>query len=183
MRQVNMNYSIYFNKKYKRVGHLWQGRFKSWYVTDEAYLYTLMCYIEQNPLKANRVKKLEAYPYSSYHYFLDYKEIPECLEHSWIVQNYKDDTEAIEAFLTNSVDTVKLQELKTASSLVEAPNVDKKPKVEDLQDIFKNSIDIKERNTQIVKAYKKGYSQHMIARVLELNQATVQRIIKRTMQH
>ncbi len=27
MRQLNMNYSIYFNKKYKRVGHLWQGRF------------------------------------------------------------------------------------------------------------------------------------------------------------
>jgi len=28
-------------------------RFKSWYVTDDAYLYTLMCYIEQNLLKAN----------------------------------------------------------------------------------------------------------------------------------
>ena len=42
MRQLNMNYSIYFNKKYKRVGHLWQGHFKSWYVADEAYLYTLI---------------------------------------------------------------------------------------------------------------------------------------------
>ncbi len=40
--------------------------------------------------------------------------------------------------------------------------------------------DIKKRNKQIVKAYEKGYSQHMIAKVLELNQATVQRIIKRT---
>jgi len=66
MRQLNMNYAIYFNKKYKRVGHLWQGRFKSWYVTDEAYLYTLMRYIEQNPLKAKMVKRLEEYPYSSY---------------------------------------------------------------------------------------------------------------------
>jgi REP element-mobilizing transposase RayT len=28
MRQLNMNYAIYFNKKYKRSGHLWQGRFK-----------------------------------------------------------------------------------------------------------------------------------------------------------
>ncbi|HHD78291.1 MAG TPA: hypothetical protein ENK98_01425, partial [Epsilonproteobacteria bacterium] len=36
MRQLNMSYAIYFNKKYKRVGHLWQGRFKSWYLTDEA---------------------------------------------------------------------------------------------------------------------------------------------------
>ncbi len=35
-----------------------------------AYLYTLMCYIEQNPPKANMVKDIVAYPYSSYHYFL-----------------------------------------------------------------------------------------------------------------
>ncbi len=62
MKQLNSNYAIYFNKKYKRSGHLWQGRFKSWYVTDEAYLYTLMLYIEQNPLKSKEVKELEAIP-------------------------------------------------------------------------------------------------------------------------
>ena len=72
MRQLNMNYAIYFNKKHKRSGHLWQGRFKSWYVTDEVYLYTLMCYIEQNPLKAGMVKDIAYYPYSSYHYFIDH---------------------------------------------------------------------------------------------------------------
>lgn len=51
MRQINANYAIYFNKKYKRVGHLWQGRYKSWYIFNEAYLYTLFRYIEHNPLK------------------------------------------------------------------------------------------------------------------------------------
>ena len=35
MRQINSKYAIYFNKKYKRTGHLWQGRFKSWYVTEK----------------------------------------------------------------------------------------------------------------------------------------------------
>lgn len=180
MRQLNMNYAIYFNKKYKRVGHLWQGRFNSWYVTDNAYLYTLMCYIEQNPLKANMVKDLEEYPYSSFHYFLDYNNIPECLHNSWIVQNHKDDKEAIEAFLTSPVDTEQLQELKTASSLLSASNNDNKPKVEDLVIMLKDIDDIKKRNIAIAKAYAKGYSQHMIAKVLELNQATVQRIIKRT---
>ena len=35
MRYFNSTYVIYFNKKYKRVGHLWQGRFKSWYVVNE----------------------------------------------------------------------------------------------------------------------------------------------------
>lgn len=57
-----------------------------------------MCYIEQNPLKANIVQDISEYPYSSYHYCLNYKEVPECLKDSWIVENYKDDVEAIEAF-------------------------------------------------------------------------------------
>jgi hypothetical protein len=114
MRQLGMNYSIYFNKKYKRVGHLWQGRFKSWFVTDEAYLYTLMLYIEQNPLKANMVKALEEYPYSSYHYFLQ-PEIPECLQQSWIIQNHSNDTEAIREMLHSKADYSVLQELKKVS--------------------------------------------------------------------
>ncbi|HIC32497.1 MAG TPA: hypothetical protein EYO76_11320 [Flavobacteriaceae bacterium] len=179
MRQLNMNYSIYFNKKNKRVGHLWQGRFKSWFVTDEAYLYTLMCYIEQNPLKANMVKDIKEYPYSSYHYFLDYKNIPECLQNAWVVQNYKDDTEAIEAFLTHPVDNTQLQELRTASSLVEAPNVDKRKKEDNLKMLLQNITDIKVRNETITKVYQKGYSQHMIAKVLGMAQSTINGIIKR----
>ncbi|MDQ7083524.1 MAG: transposase, partial [Sulfurovum sp.] len=150
MRQLNMNYSIYFNKKNKRVGTLWQGRFKSWYVTNEAYLYTLMCYIEQNPLKAKMVKPIDEYPYSSYHYFLDYKNIPECLKNVWVVQNFKEDSETIEAFLSTPIDMAQLRELKTASYLVEAPNMDTKPKIEDLEEIFQNIIDLKDRNNTIL---------------------------------
>ena len=180
MRQLNMNYAIYFNKKYKRVGHLWQGRFKSWFVTNEAYLYTLMQYIEQNPLKANMVQALEAYPYSSYNYFLDADNIPECLELSWIIQNHQKDTEAIKALLNSAIDTSQLEEMRKASSLVEALNIEKKPDIEKLRKMLEKGKDKKERNKQIVKAYQQGYSQHMIAKVLELNQATVQRIIKRT---
>ena len=178
MRQLNMNYAIYFNKKYKRVGHLWQGRFKSWYVTNEAYLYTLMLYIEQNPLKANMVKTLEAYPYSSYHYFLQ-KEIPECLQNSWIVQNHGNDYEAIQVMLNSDVDTSVLQELKKASSLVEAPNVDKKPDIEKLTKMLTNTKDLQTRNQKIVKAYEQGYSQHMIAKVLGVSQPAVCGVIKR----
>ena len=49
-----------------------------------------------------------------------------------------------------------------------------------LRIMLEKEKDKRERNNQIVKAYQEGYSQHMIAKVLELNQATVQRIIKRT---
>ena len=179
MRQLNMNYAIYFNKKYTRIGHLWQGRFKSWYVTDEAYLYTLMCYIEQNPLKANMVKQLDEYPYSSYHYFLNHKEIPECLQRSWVVENYNEDTEAIEAFLTKPVDSTQLQELRKASSLIGASNIEKKPDMEKLEKMFDKITEIKVRNKEILKAIDKGYAQHKIAKVLRISQQAVYGVLKR----
>ena len=178
MRQLNMNYAIYFNKKYKRTGHLWQGRFKSWYVTDEAYLYTLMRYIEQNPRKAKMVKALKAYPYSSYHRFLK-QAIPECLQNAWIVQNHKEDKEAIQAMIESSADMDALQELKKASSLVEAPNIEKKPDIKKLEKMLSDHKNIKERNKQILKAYSQGYSQHMIAKVLGISQPAVSGVIKR----
>ncbi len=179
MRQLNMNYAIYFNKKYNRSGHLWQGRFKSWFVTDEAYLYTLMLYIEQNPLKEKIVKTLEEYPYSSYNYFLA-KRVPECLQNAWIVQNHKNDTQAIKEMLNSKVDYSVLQELKQASSLVEAPNIDKKPNEKKLVQMFKKVKDIKERNSIIVQAYKEGYSQQMIAKALNITQQAVFAVIKRS---
>jgi len=179
MRQLNMNYAIYFNKKYKRVGHLWQGRFKSWFVTDESYLYTLMLYIEQNPLKANMVKILETYPYSSYHYFLK-KEIRECLQNAWIVQHHGSDHEAIQVMLNSSLDSSVLQELKKASSLIEAPNIDKKPDIKKLTKMLLDTKDLEERNAKIVKAYEEGYSQHMIAKVLGLSQPAIHGVIKRS---
>jgi len=59
------------------------------------------------------------------------------------------------------------------------PNLDKKPKEEDLQHIFQNITDIKERNMKIAKAYQQGYSQHMIAKVLGMAQSTISATIKR----
>ena len=178
MRQLNMNYAIYFNKKHERTGHLWQGRFKSWYVTDEVYLYTLMRYIEQNPLKAGIVKQLEAYLYSSYAYFLS-DTVPECLQKSWVVQNLQENKEAIRDFLSSSVDATQLSEMKKASSLVEAPNSDKKPNEEALRRIMEKAEDKKERNRLIVQCYKKGYSQHMMAKILGISQQAVSGIVKR----
>jgi len=72
-----------------------------------------------------------------------------------------------------------LQELKTASSLIEAPNIDKKPNVEKLRNILSKAKDIEERNKLIVECNSQGYSQHMMAKILELDQATVNRVIKR----
>ena len=79
------------------------------------------------------VKAVEEYPYSSAHLFLNTENTDECLNNVWITQNYEGDIKAIKAFLKSSVDIGQLQELKKASSLVEASNIDKKPSEEKLK--------------------------------------------------
>jgi DNA-directed RNA polymerase specialized sigma subunit len=83
-------------------------------------------------------------------------------------------------YLADPVDTTQLRELKTASSLVEAPNIDTTPKIEDLEKLFQNVTDKKARNKTILQAYEKGYSQHMIAKVLGISQQAVHGVIKRS---
>ena len=64
LQKINSRYSIYFNNNYKRVGPLWQGRFKSWFVYDERYLQALVKYIEFNPIKANITQTIGQYKWA-----------------------------------------------------------------------------------------------------------------------
>ena len=68
MKKLGVNYSGWFNWKYERVGHLFQDRYKSEPVEDEAYLFTVFRYILQNPEKAGICPAAE-YRWSSYNLF------------------------------------------------------------------------------------------------------------------
>jgi len=46
MQGINRAYTAYFNKTYRKVGHLWQGRFNSKIITKDEYLITSINYIE-----------------------------------------------------------------------------------------------------------------------------------------
>ena len=74
MRIVNANYAQYYNKKYKRSGHLWQSRYKSRYITSEEYLYALVKYIEYNPIEANISKKVGEYTFTLAYLIFNEKE-------------------------------------------------------------------------------------------------------------
>ncbi len=71
MKRITVSYVHYFNKKYKRVGHLFQDRFKSEAVEQDSYLLTLARYIHQNPVKAGMVKRAFDYEWSSYNYYIN----------------------------------------------------------------------------------------------------------------
>ncbi len=66
MQCLQRSYTAYYNKKYNKVGHLWQDRFKSKVITKDEYLINCISYIEQNPARAGLVKNLYAYKFSSY---------------------------------------------------------------------------------------------------------------------
>ena len=70
-KKIGGRYVYYYNVKYRRVGHLFQDRFKSEPVEDDAYLLTVLRYIHQNPVKAKLCSKIADYPYSSYAEYLN----------------------------------------------------------------------------------------------------------------
>ena len=66
MHYLNTTYTGYFNKKYKRVGHLFQGRYKGILLEKERHLLSVSRYIHLNPVRAGLVKRPEEYRWSSY---------------------------------------------------------------------------------------------------------------------
>jgi len=67
MRHVGQCYVRTFNRRHRRTGTLWQGRFKSCLVDTERYLMAVYRYIELNPVRAAMVARAEQYRWSSVH--------------------------------------------------------------------------------------------------------------------
>ncbi len=66
MQSLNSTHTKYFNLKYQRVGHLFQGRYFGELIKSDSHLLELTRYIHLNPVRANFVSKPQDYLYSSY---------------------------------------------------------------------------------------------------------------------
>jgi hypothetical protein len=69
MRHLDSLYTQYYNRKYKKDGALFRGRYKSVLVDAENYLLRLGRYIHLNPVKAGMVKHPIKYHWSSYQFY------------------------------------------------------------------------------------------------------------------
>ena len=69
MLGINLTYALYYQRRYKHVGHVWQGRFKSLLIEQESYLLECGRYIELNPVRASLAEDAGAYPWSSYEFY------------------------------------------------------------------------------------------------------------------
>ena len=80
MHDLNSGYATWFNRRHRRVGALYQGRFKAILVEDESYCWTLSRYIHLNAIRAKMVKRPEDYAWSSYRHYLKARQAPEWLD-------------------------------------------------------------------------------------------------------
>ncbi len=67
MKLLGQRYAQNFNKRHQRTGGLFEGRYHSCLIGEEAYLFACYHYIEMNPVRAGMVKEPGEYRWSSYH--------------------------------------------------------------------------------------------------------------------
>ena len=88
MRQFNISYTGYYNRRHRRIGHLYQGRFKAIVVDQDSYLLELSRYVHLNPVRikakaqspaTERIREISQYRWSSLPGYVDRKR-----KESWI---------------------------------------------------------------------------------------------------
>jgi len=88
MRQLNGVYTQHFNQHHKRVGHVFQGRYKAILVQRETYLLELSRYIVLNPVRARMVRSAKDWPWSSYRATSGVVESPKWLNTDWLLTTF-----------------------------------------------------------------------------------------------
>lgn len=74
MSRVNSIYTKYFNEKYNYIGHLYQDRYFSELIENDAQMFETSRYIHLNPVRANMVRNAQEYRWSSYLMYIGQKD-------------------------------------------------------------------------------------------------------------
>jgi len=97
---------MYFNRKYGRVGHVFQDQFKQKNVDDNKYLLGLSTYIHLNPVRAGLVMDATGYRWSSVHEYIDNKLDPHLVESDVVTGQIK--PQEYISFLKEAIDKENL---------------------------------------------------------------------------
>lgn len=171
MKQLNGQYSQYFNRTYKRSGTLWEGRYRSQYIIEENYSYHFLKYVEQLPQKTRMVNSLERY------YFSSYSQLS-CIKGSIIFQRFNT-IEEIKDFFSEEVTQDEIDNISHILRQRIQKSQIKKSQKKDTTLTFKQNTNKEEDDKNIVLAYKNGFSQKEIALYLGVSQQAIQKRLKR----
>jgi hypothetical protein len=102
MRRFNVAYIGYFNRRHKRTGHLYQGRYKAILVDKDAYLSVLSRYIHLNPVRVKSMEKVDtrekyrrvaSYPWSSLDGYLKKRKRLHFVRYDLVLSEFGGDTD------------------------------------------------------------------------------------------
>lgn len=170
---LNDKYAKYFNKKYTRNGHLWQGRYKSYPLFDDAHFWIVAKYIERNPIKAGMVKHVELYKYQSFFQWKQRLNYFSLLENSMIFDMSFDE---YTNYISSDLDIDAIDLVYKSPKLTTTKEGKFKLLTKRLETFFENDRDIN-RDENIKKAFDYGYAKSEIADFLGLNPSTVSRLL------
>ncbi|MDQ6988927.1 MAG: transposase [Mariprofundaceae bacterium] len=199
MRQLNGVYTQSYNRRHSKVGHLFQGRYKSIIVDAQAYLLELSRYVVLNPVRAGMVKDASEWPWSSYRAMIGDAIRPDLLRVDMILNQFseqKDKAECLYAgFVAEGVGKESIWSnlrqqvflghddfISTAQAKAKGSFDNNVPKVQQLapaKPLHEIANAHKSRNAAIVAAYQSGaYSYSQIAGYFNVHFTTVGRIVR-----
>lgn len=89
MQNISFRFTRWINRRQKRTGHLFQGRYRAILVDgDSSYFLELVRYIHLNPVRAGMVKDPEEYPWSSHNAYLGMESLP-CLTIDSLLDHFR----------------------------------------------------------------------------------------------
>jgi hypothetical protein len=174
MQFVSDKYAKYFNKKYSRSGHLWQGRYKSYPLFDDAHFWIVAKYIERNPIKANMVQDIELYKYQSFFQWKYKHNYFKILNNSMIFNmTYNEYAD----YISSEMDIDAIDIVYKSPKLIIKEDGKFKVLSKRLETFFEQDHDIN-RNENIKKAFEYGYTKSEIANFLSLSHTSITKILK-----
>lgn len=206
MQYLNGVYTQLFNSKYRRVGHLFQGRYKSILIEKDRYLLAVCRYIILNPVRAGIVSSPDRWRWSSYRSTIGIERPHPCLSICWILDQFDKSLAQARIEYCNFINDriskkpivrmVKDQKFiggkefasKLTGYIKEEPDnevipgdqrVLDRPSLNRLFNENLSRLNRNERNNKIYEAVNRyGYTQNNVADFLKLHYTTISRIMR-----
>jgi putative transposase len=107
VQNISFRYTQWFNRRYHRSGHLFQGRYRATLVDGDQYLLELVRYIHLNPVRAGLTSDPAAYFWSSYRFYVGRGHLP-WLTTDWVLGQFSDNEtrakEQLSRFILDGID-------------------------------------------------------------------------------
>ena len=179
LQSLEIRYSIYFNKKTNRIGHLFQGRFFSKKIEDLNYFLTVCKYIHRNPEKAN-IEKTQDYYWSSFNEYIGKEKY---INKKVLLHYFDNDIEKFKKYTLQNDDEEQLynlSEFELRSKLTEEETAEIIKKKFDLKNASDVSLVEEEERKRILLSLKelKGTSLSQIARITKITEYYINKIWK-----